>query len=311
MRNEWDEFVRSSKNGSFLFLRDYMEYHADRFPDASLVATDDEGRWMAILPATQKEGTLATHAGLTYGGFVTNSRMTTPAMLQVFEAASAHLLSNGIVHVEYKVVPHIYHRLPAEEDLYALFKVGATLSRRAVASVIESSFRGPIQERRRRGMNKARRAGVAVRPCSENLACYWPILERALEQRHSVKPVHTLEEIQLLATRFPNEIILHAAFLDNEMLAGVVVYLTDRVAHVQYIAASEQGRELGALDLLFHTLIHETYSSIRYFDFGISTEHGGQILNAGLIEQKEGFGARAVAYDHYTWSLHPTKDSLT
>jgi lipid II:glycine glycyltransferase (peptidoglycan interpeptide bridge formation enzyme) len=34
-------------------------------------------------------------------------------------------------------------------------------------------------------------------------------------------------------------------------------------------------------------------------DFGISTELDGRQLNAGLIDYKEGFGARAVNYDFY------------
>ena len=55
----------------------------------------------------------------------------------------------------------------------------------------------------------------------------------------------------------------------------------------------------GALDLLFHQLIYDRYAQKRYFDFGISTEHGGQMLNEGLLFQKEGFGGRAVVYDTY------------
>ena len=42
-RAAWDAFVRASKNGNFLFLRDYMEYHRDRFEDASLVARRQRG----------------------------------------------------------------------------------------------------------------------------------------------------------------------------------------------------------------------------------------------------------------------------
>ena len=40
-------------------------------------------------------------------------------------------------------------------------------------------------------------------------------------------------------------------------------------------------------------LIEDVFSAKRWFDFGISTEDDGRILNQGLIEQKEGFGARA------------------
>ena len=34
----WDEFVRCSRNATFLFRRAFMDYHRDRFVDASLIA---------------------------------------------------------------------------------------------------------------------------------------------------------------------------------------------------------------------------------------------------------------------------------
>ena len=89
----------------------------------------------------------------------------------------------------------------------------------------------------------------------------------------------------------------------KETLGGCVVYETEQVAHVQYIAASPLGKKQGALDLLFQQLICERYAHKRYFDFGISTEQGGQILNEGLLFQKEGFGARAILYDIYELKL--------
>ena len=35
--DEWNRFVAQSKNGTFLFDRRYMDYHADRFQDHSLM----------------------------------------------------------------------------------------------------------------------------------------------------------------------------------------------------------------------------------------------------------------------------------
>ena len=71
------------------------------------------------------------------------------------------------------------------------------------------------------------------------------------------------------------------------------------MAHAQYIANSELGRSLGALDLLFQELI-EVYSVDHlFFDFGISTERKGNHLNLGLINQKQGFGGRGIVHDFY------------
>ncbi len=99
--------------------------------------------------------------------------------------------------------------------------------------------------------------------------------------------------------RFPNEIVLYVAKYKSEILAGSWVFITPAVVHTQYLAASDLGKKLGAEDLLIDWLISERFQAAKYFDFGISTENGGSILNKGLIFEKEGFGARSVCYDAY------------
>jgi hypothetical protein len=303
MQPAWDAFVRSSKNGTFLLARSYMDYHSDRFTDASAVVMDESERWLAIFPASRRDATVSSHGGLTYGGVLCGETMTTPLALSVFEALRRHLVEMGVETVIYKTVPHIYHRLPAEEDRYALFRANAQLIRRDVLSVVEPAKRPPIQTRRKRGIQKATKAGVQARRCTE-FGPFWSVLEATLLARHGTKPVHTLAEIEFLASRFPENISCYGAFMDTTLVAGVVMYASDRVAHAQYIASSEQGRDVGALDFLFEHLISEAFSAVPFFDFGISNKEAGRVLNVGLIEQKEGFGARAVVHDHYQWSLN-------
>ncbi len=239
----WDAFVARSKNGTFLFQREYMDYHADRFPDASLMAVDDTGAIRALLPATRRGNEIISHAGLTYGGFVTDQQMTVGTMLDLFGASVRHLQQRGVTTLVYKPVPHIYHTSPAEEDLYALFVHGAQLYRRDVTSVIDygAEFELKAGRRRRRRMRKATRAGVDVRESNE-YERFWPVLEANLDQRYGTRPVHSLEEIQSLAERFPAQIRLYGAYLANELEAGVVVYLSDCVCHVQYSATSRGGQ---------------------------------------------------------------------
>jgi hypothetical protein len=302
LAGRWDDFVRASKNGTFLFLRGYMDYHRDRFPDHSLIFVADSGAWVAVFPATAAEQVLSSHSGLTYGGFVTDEKTTTPLILQCFELLRAYCTEQGFGRVIYKTIPHIYHRLPAEEDQYGLFRSGAKLHRRDVLSAICRPGRAPTQERRRRGHKKALQAGARVVRTSD-FEAYWRVLEATLQARHDSRPVHTHAEIALLASRFPENIQLHAAFIDSELVAGIVMFVSEQVAHAQYIAAGDRGREVAALDLLGEQLISETFASHRCFDFGISNEQNGMYLNNGLLEQKEGFGARAVVHDHYTLEI--------
>lgn len=298
----WNGFLRASKNGTFLFQREYMDYHADRFPDASRLVLDGDGRLIALLPATRKETTLVSHAGLTYGGFVVDANMTTAVMLALFEEAVGVLRADGIDKIAYATIPHIYHQLPAEEDRYALFRFGARLVRRDVLTVVDPRGERHVQERRRRGIKKAEKSGIEVRRSSD-WGAFWRVLEENLARRHGARPVHTQAEIELLSGRFNDEIALFGGFRGDELLGGVVVYESAKVAHAQYIAATEAGRDLGCLDLILDQLVARHYSHKAWFDFGISNEDGGRTLNEGLIAQKEGFGARAVAHDFYEISI--------
>lgn len=298
----WDAFVAASKNGTFLFYRGYMDYHADRFPDHSLLVRAPEGRLRAVLPAHAEGTRFVSHAGLTYGGFVSGPEMKVPLMLEVFEAVAAYLAAQRFREWVYKTIPSIYHRCPAEEDRYALFLAGAKLIRRDVLAVVDRRARLPYQERRARAVNRARKAGLT---CGEDgdLAGFWQALSANLRERFGVAPVHSLAEIELLRGRFPGNIRLFTCRGGGEVLGGVLVYESPTVAHVQYIASTEPGRKAGALDLLFDELLTRHYADRPYFDFGISNESEGRKLNRGLIDQKEGFGARAVAHDHYTLDL--------
>ena len=297
----WDQFISQSKNGVFLFYRDYMEYHSDRFTDHSLLFFDDD-QLVALMPANIKENVLVSHGGLTFGGVISDSRMRMPTMLEIFDALIIYLKGLGVVHVIYMAIPHIYHTVPAEEDLYALFRHNAQLIRRDVSSTIDMREKMRFSKGRKWGVNQARKSGLVVKQ-SHDFKTFMAIEEHVLRTRHSVKPVHTAEEIALLASRFPDNIQLFAAYRREAMLGGVIMYESKNVAHAQYIAANDEGRECGALDLVMDFLISQQYAAKRYFDFGISTENEGRYLNMGLVENKEGFGARATVYDFYRLDL--------
>jgi hypothetical protein len=295
----WDDFVKRSKNGSFLFYRDYMEYHADRFSDSSLLFFE-EGDLVAMMPANTADNVVYSHGGLTFGGIISGPEMRIGLMLQVFAALTEHLRQQKITTVTYKPVPHIYHVIPAEEDLYALFRHNAKLVRRDVSSVILLDQRIPFSQGKKRRVKLGQRNELVVKR-TDDFRAYMAIVTAVLARKFNVAPTHTANEMELLSKRFPENIKLFAAYKDETMFAGVAIYEHKSIAHAQYIASSEEGQKMGAGELVWDYLIHDYYSgsSKRYFDFGISTEQGGRYLNAGLIAHKEGFGARAITYDTY------------
>jgi len=299
--DEWNRFVAASKNGTFLLDRRYMDYHSDRFTDHSLMVYRRNNLY-AVLPANVAGDTFFSHQGLTYGGLVMSDRTTAADVVQIFKDLNYLLRAEGIKRVVYKPTPWIYHRQPAEEDLYAVVEVcGAQLSR-GLSSTVSREYLNKWYRIRECGARKAREAGITIVE-ADDYSAFWPILAKNLRDRYGLTVVHSQEEIQLLHSRFPDRIRLVVAKQGEETLGGTVLYCSDRVVHSQYIAASPRGKELHVLDLLFQQVIAEALETHAFFDFGISTEKHGTYLNDQLIYQKEGFGGRGICYDWYEWTL--------
>ncbi len=299
---EWNSFVNSSKNGTFLFNREYMDYHRDRFEDFSLMVYD-KNRLRAILPANVKDKMLYSHGGLTYGGIVVDERFTAEAAMGMFDEMNAFLHGCGIEKIIYKPTPWIYHSLPSEEDLYAIIQVcGAKLVSREISSTVYLPNRPKFAQLRKRCVNKARHAGIKVRE-NKDYTAFWNILNDNLENKYGVAPVHTEKELVLLSNRFPENIRLFMSYDGEEALGGTIVFVMNKTVHTQYISASPKGKQCGALDIVFDEIINNVFSDYLFFDFGKSTEEQGTWLNKNLIHQKEGFGGRGVCYDVYEWKI--------
>lgn len=298
----WNRFVAESKNATFLHDRNYMDYHADRFADHSLLVFEDE-TLLALLPANREGGALHSHQGLTYGGFLTGRAMRASLMLEVFGALKEYLTAENISALHYKPVPAIYHSYPAEEDIYALFRMEARLVRVDVAASIPLERPWPLHHGKKTGAAQARKAGVGVR-ASEDYEAFFDIASTCLAERHDARPVHSAQEMRLLASRFPENIRLHGAYREGRMVAGTIMYLTHRVAHAQYIASTPEGRDTRAVDLMMAQMIAQASGHFAWFDFGISTEAQGRVLNTGLSAQKEEFGARGIVHTAYSLYLN-------
>lgn len=301
-RPVWDEYVSRARNATFLFMRDYMDYHSDRFVDHSLLFFSGT-RLHSILPANIVGTTLYSHQGLTYGGLLVDVEVTAAEVIVLFEELNRYLRETGIRKVVYKPVPWIYHQLPSQEDLYPLFWIcKARIVSRDIGTVIFTQQHLPWRKDRRRRLRRAREAGVQV-VRSVDFASFWQVLNDNLMCRHHVRPVHTLNEIELLHSRFPDNILQYNAYVDGELVAGMTFYRTAQVLHGQYSSSNDLGKSVGAVDAIHDYVIHHDFPHCPYVDFGRSTEGDGSVLNEGLVAQKEGFGGRTICYDTYEWDV--------
>ena len=296
--SEWNHFVYGAKNATFMHLREYMDYHSQRFTDCSLVAYQGN-KIVGVMPANRVGDVLYSHQGLSYAGWLVQTKhFDVVDMLAIWDAMAAYLPTIGVRKLVYKPSTHIYHSYPAEEDLYAIFRHNGVICASTISTVIPIADAIRFNENSRRQVRLAQKEGVVVEETSD-YEPYWKVLSELLDERYGVKPVHTLSEINLLHSLFPLNIRLFVARLGDEVLGGVLIYHTGHVAHAQYIAASKRGKAMKVLPMLFDYLINKEFSQTRYFDFGTSNEQGGRVLNEGLVMQKTGMGGRGIVYNSY------------
>jgi hypothetical protein len=295
----WDAFVSKSKNSTFLFYRDFMDYHSHKFEDYSLIIYDNN-KVVGLLPANKvSEDQISSHSGLSYGGFIFDKNARLIEILRIVYETLKFCKNSNINKIIYKSFPIFYNSVGSDEVDYSFFLINAKLIRRDCALVINLNDKVPIQARRMRSIKKAQKAGIIIEEVNRFDDFWNEILTPNLLSRYGVKPVHTLDEIKSLAKSFPTNIRQFNAYMNGVIIAGTTIFETTNVAHAQYISANIDGRNTGALDFLFYELIEHVFEHKNYFDFGISNENNGLTINYGLLDWKEGFGGRTFSHDFF------------
>ncbi|MHA7843796.1 MAG: GNAT family N-acetyltransferase [Winogradskyella sp.] len=297
-KSSWDSFISKSNQQTFLFLRDFMDYHSDRFQDFSLMIYKDD-ELIALLPANKVVDSAYSHQGLTYGGLVYKLSLKSQDAVSILKTVLEYLAGNGIKTLLIKELPFVFLDNQTNNPLaYLCFKLKAQLQRMDMHSTLELKFKS-YNRSRKNGYKRGLKNNLTVIE-TDDFESFWnEILIPNLDDRHDVKPVHSLEEIQLLKSRFPNKIRQFNVYLKDKIVAGTTIFETKHVAHSQYISGNADKNTLGSLDFLHHYLLEEVFADKRYFNFGISNENDGQNINEGLQYWKEGFGARSVTQGFY------------
>lgn len=307
----WDTFVKQAKNATFLFYRDFMDYHQDRFKDASVMVFKED-QVVAVLPANSEGLRVFSHKGLTYGGLLVEPKLKFKSILKCFRKVLEYYANEGFRDLELKIIPNIYNKYPSDELLYVMRIMNAELLRRDMLSVVQLNTPLTYSKDRKDGVKRAKKAGLTIKS-DDIFDVFWnDILCPNLKNKHGVNPVHSLEEIKLLKKRFPENIFQFNVYDNQKIVAGTTIFVTDRVAHSQYISADDSKNKTGSLDFLHDFLLKDVFREKAYFDFGISNENNGLNVNSGLQYWKEGFGARAVVQDFYRVSIadHKKLDAI-
>lgn len=300
----WDDFViNKSMNGTFLQTRQFLEYHGNRFKDASLIIFKGQNTIIAVLPACiiQEEAynILCSHRGSTFGGIVIaqqfNNIEHVEAIMNILES---FFITQRYDEVQLKSTPCIFSKPGTELLSYFLFQRGFS-SYDEISSYIDfQNYQEDITVNftasKRRDYKYSLKYNLDFRELhtTEEIENFYQILCENL-QKFDTSPVHSFEELlDFKEDRLKNIVEFYGVFWHEELIAGSMLFnFTNKVLHTQYLASSSQYLKMFPMNFLDTNLIMLAKErGFRYFSFGTSTEQHGKILNKHLAQFKEGFG---------------------
>jgi hypothetical protein len=275
-----------------------MEYHSDQFEDYSLLIYD-EGKLVSVLPANRVGDAIYSHQGLTYGGLVFQKNIKLGNTIPIFQEILLYLNENQIEKLNLKLIPSIYCDGFSEEIEYSLFLLKAKLTKRDCLSVLDLTKPFFISKTRKESIRRGIKNDLIIKE-ELNFELFWKeILIPNLDKKHNAKPVHSAEEMIKLQKLFPDNIRHFNVYKEGNIVAGTTIFVSENVAHPQYISGNIQKNELGSLDYLYDYLINVVYKDKNFFDFGPSHENNGLNINEGILFWKESFGAKTSMQDSY------------
>ena len=301
----WDFFVPKTNNGTLFHLRSFLNYHPNsRFNDHSILVRK-KGKLFSLFPAVEQiidgKKILFSHPGATVGSFSLPENLSIADALCLGEQLIKYAKGKKFQSVKINLPPNLYQRRLSNYMEYSFFKHGFKYSKREITSILflEKTIEKTKKKFRPshlRAVRKAIEKNIIVKE-SKDIEAFYTILKNNLEIRHGVSPTHTLGELKQLFNLFPKKIKLFSAFLDEQMIAGVVTFqINQRVLLAFYISHDECFSELRAVNLLFYHIFEWAIKfKFQIFDFGIFTINGEP--NMGLGRFKENFGASGIFRD--------------
>ena len=296
----WNVFIGLAKNGTFLFHRDFMEYHSDRFRDYSLIVLDNE-TWVAVLPANIVGNEVFSHQGLTYGGLVCLEKAGAESVEIVFDVILDFLKENKLQNLILKPVPDFYQLRASNEINYFLYQKKADLLKRSMNLVIDYGKPLQISKSKLKHFRRISQLGISIEETDDCTSFWTQILIPRLQEKHQATPVHSVDEINHLKSKFPLNIKQINAYFEGEIVAGITLFCSQQVVKSQYGATSLKGESIRALDYLFINLIKNYASEFSFFDMGIVDDNDS--YNKGLLKQKEELGCAVYVQDVYKINL--------
>lgn len=298
----WNDFIDQATNATFLFHRNFMEYHSDRFQDFSLLVFQ-ENVLQAVFPANCIDNQIFSHQGLTFGGFIFGDEFPLGEIKAVLSETFGFLQKQGFVQCEIKAMLPFYAPVFFAEMQQVLCDKQSKIIGHKMNLAIDFQSDYTISKSKLKHYRRLQSEGLEVKKEADCTVFWQKVLEPLLLEKYQTKPLHSLTEINSLQSKFPDNIEQYNVYRDGEILAGITLFKTATVIKSQYGATTENGKKFRALDYLFLYLIDCFKADYHYFDMGTVDDNSELGYNEGLLNQKKELGCSVYSQNIFQIAL--------
>ena len=293
---EWNAFVKQSINGSFLLDRDFMDYHQERFEDHSLMMYHD-GQLMCCIPAHVKDGGFYSHRGLSYAGLIISAAAVNN-IDKIVEALLGYVKSLAFAKAELQLPPVSYQSIN-REIAAVLEQKGFTANRKLHNQSVALDQEIQVSPKKSIGYRNGKFEGLRVEVGNDFRSFWEEVLIPQLAARYHSKPVHSLAEIELLASRFPENILQYNVYKEDALLAGITFFIKGNIVKSQYTASSPDGLKTDAVAYIYMEAMKEfKEKGCSLMDYGPVNEIDGSV-NTGLQRFKKQLGCQEEEWNRW------------
>jgi len=302
LESEWESFIAKNKrNATFLHSRQFFKHNPLNSEDDASLLFYKKNKLKAVLPAVlyKKDDQLIFHAHLrsTYGGFVMENAAGVEEAVEVVEATLDFAKQHAVHEIIIRNPFRIFHQVPSDETDYAMWYHGFAIKSRELECAIKLDEQAVLRYENGAKYNIKKAVKTVEVKETEDYERFWEMLTQNLLEKHGNKPVHSLEQFQLLVKLSgQDKVKLMGGFIDGKLVCGVLLFVCAPMAvHAQYIASDNQYQDIRPLNAVIDHIIKWGFENrYSYFNLGTANEAAGTKINYGLFHFKEGFGGRGI-----------------
>lgn len=300
-KEEWDNFVLSSNNGTMFHLQKFFDYHSPgKFTFNHLIFLE-KNEIIAVLPGQIKNGLFESPIGASYGSIVTGDIKFSFAM-ELISTLLDYGKKVGIKEFRLTPAPLIYENYPNQNLDFAMLWQGFKFELHYISSAIkldkERDIISRFQSTVRRNIRKTLLNPDIRVEINERYDEFYPIL-LSNKSKHNVKPTHSYEDLIRLKTLLPENLKLFMVYYKDKPIAGSSMFLTNNnVALCFYNMLLYEYQHLKPIHRVMYEVVKwSTENNFRYVDIGVSQDtkaDNPMTPSMSLIDFKEKFDAKTI-----------------